>query len=232
MDSHGPIPARAGQPSQPTRPATCARAYPRSRGAADGVRDSDLYAWGLSPLARGSRDVAGRENPRSRGAAVSGVFERPADEGLSPLARGSHSSRAHRADRVGPIPARAGQPFSNTVSATVARAYPRSRGAAVVCALLLVLLLGLSPLARGSPIGRSNEMKYQGPIPARAGQPRAGQRIAGHPGAYPRSRGAARRNHGHSRGGAGLSPLARGSPWHRGRWRLRVGPIPARAGQP
>ena len=72
----------------------------------------------------------------------------------------------------------------------------------------------------------------QGPIPARAGQPR-GEAMDGAPcGAYPRSRGATRKNRLGARIGWGLSPLARGNRTGCAARVYRWGPIPARAGQP
>ena len=114
-DRDGPIPARAGEPSRFGLRALFCWAYPRSRGGTAPVLKSPKRLTGLSPLARGNRDVndlwalsigpiparAGepchskwafrstRAYPRSRGGT------RMIDEhahgawGLSPLARGN-----------------------------------------------------------------------------------------------------------------------------------------------
>jgi len=91
---------------------------------------------------------------------------------------------------------------------------------------------GLSPLARGNPTPHGDDQVRPGPIPARAGQPRAGYRSPCPARAYPRSRGATCCCGVTGTAASGLSPLARGNHAlmtcpHGG-----LGPIPARAGQP
>ena len=192
----GPIPARAGQPRSGCRRANPLRAYPRSRGATPTARLQYVRTEGLSPLARGnlpgtwgakfqlgpiparagqprgycSCATAARAYPRSRGATVDPSDIVADGEGLSPLARGNrgHSQSASR----------------------LARAYPRSRGATGVSGAFMPSIKGLSPLARGNLAKVVFHLDTQGPIPARAGQPRTviGHLVSG--GAYPRSRGA------------------------------------------
>ena len=193
----GPIPARAGQPSEALMQSLRSWAYPRSRGATE-----------LSPM------LAGRVG------------------GLSPLARGNrtlaHAGRARR----GPIPARAGQPWSVRGLRWKPWAYPRSRGATWCSTLARTLQTGLSPLARGNPTRALPLRPLRGPIPARAGQPARLLKASRAPRAYPRSRGATRYKVVPAHESMGLSPLARGNlRKHRTTARTR-GPIPARAGQP
>ena len=71
-----------------------------------------------------------------------------------------------------------------------------------------------------------------GPIPARAGQPRACLARVWFQGAYPRSRGATDKFNDWASRRLGLSPLARGNPIHMCPIAPCRGPIPARAGQP
>ena len=52
--------------------------------------------------------------------------------------------------RVGPIPARAGEPHSTDLSDFHGRAYPRSRGGTLIDKPYIKDVLGLSPLARGN----------------------------------------------------------------------------------
>jgi len=111
----GPIPARAGQPDPGAVFFAQAGAYPRSRGATWQSFANRPFSMGLSPLARGNRDLvcklagdggpiparAGQPPrsssrrplktayPRSRGATMSGSVEVDAVMGLSPLARGN-----------------------------------------------------------------------------------------------------------------------------------------------
>ena len=151
----GPIPARAGQPRSISARAACTRAYPRSRGATFGERSRMERATGLSPLARGNRaDQPGRPGgggpiparagqpchnhpfnnpvrayPRSRGATACFCSSSLLSWGLSPLARGNQPEHVAMPAVWGPIPARAGQPWSCWGWAASGRAYPRSRGA-------------------------------------------------------------------------------------------------------
>ena len=92
--------------------------------------------------------------------------------------------------------------------------------------------MGLSPLARGNRHQMTNIISYEGPIPARAGQPRYFQETATASRAYPRSRGATCLMVSPAQYHSGLSPLARGN-LMMAAWETDCpGPIPARAGQP
>ena len=53
--SHGPIPARAGEPGACSLMAVQSRAYPRSRGGTFKFSMSSPFVKGLSPLARGNQ---------------------------------------------------------------------------------------------------------------------------------------------------------------------------------
>ena len=54
----GPIPARAGQPAGAACPGQASGAYPRSRGATVVAVGAAIATYGLSPLARGNRQLA------------------------------------------------------------------------------------------------------------------------------------------------------------------------------
>ena len=222
------------------------------------AKASRCPGYGLSPLARGnlhaqcmgavcegpiparagqpsgvmSHGCSGGAYPRSRGATERGIDAVTPFLGLSPLARGTrtlaHAGRARR----GPIPARAGQPWSVRGLRWKPWAYPRSRGATWCSTLARTLQTGLSPLARGNPTRALPLRPLRGPIPARAGQPARLLKASRAPRAYPRSRGATRYKVVPAHESMGLSPLARGNlRKHRTTARTR-GPIPARAGQP
>ena len=256
--SAGPIPARAGQPWVTRYSGKGKRAYPRSRGATAGVAASNASSKGLSPLARGNRttgtvrgggkgpiparagqpEVPGIKSPsltaypRSRGATSNRWRCRNSPSGLSPLARGNLPRRVNRRIHHGPIPARAGQPAAAAAPRHPKRAYPRSRGATRNTPCTQSSCRGLSPLARGNRHQVLNIRRWQGPIPARAGQPSRCAASGPDLGAYPRSRGATWARADQMALILGLSPLARGNPlliWHAA---LFPGPIPARAGQP
>ncbi len=181
---------------------------------------------------RGLRGACGRAYPRSRGA-TSCVPAGPCpDRGLSPLARGNLKACHPRLYLTGPIPARAGQPAPERRTPSTCGAYPRSRGATWVIDAKKLARSGLSPLARGNPQRRAAIDDGQGPIPARAGQPKS--RRGGIPchRAYPRSRGATPAAGACELAAVGLSPLARGNPARRWPRHECARPIPARAGQP
>ena len=233
----GPIPARAGQPCTTIASPCIERAYPRSRGATGKTVSDEAVRKGLSPLARGNRHCKTARNlwagpiparagqphssisalwypwayPRSRGATRSALGGIRWTLGLSPLARGNHDLPQALQDRIGPIPARAGQPAAPRSTGKRGRAYPRSRGATTSFSASARPYKGLSPLARGNPRNRKATRRRLGPIPARAGQPasRSSRRV--HCRAYPRSRGATRMRVSQSSAHVGLSPLARGN---------------------
>ncbi len=212
----GPIPARAGQPMPPRGRCCPRRAYPRSRGATANSALLCSTGTGLSPLARGNHSLpiqpgarpgpiparAGqpcsrkkvsapcRAYPRSRGATTPTWIWAACKSGLSPLARGNRRRSRAVLIRVGPIPARAGQPSRAGALSYLIRAYPRSRGATPTGSWYLLASWGLSPLARGNPPVLGGWCRTCGPIPARAGQPATAGSLIRLVRAYPRSRGA------------------------------------------
>jgi len=218
-------------------PETRRRAYPRSRGATSADHRAGALAGGLSPLARGNRDLGrqlsvswgpiparagqpmarspsawlGRAYPRSRGATVLPMASASSSWGLSPLARGNRRRAPRRSPRAGPIPARAGQPLGAALVDGLKKAYPRSRGATLVPAPMSRYASGLSPLARGNLIQEPSFSRKPGPIPARAGQPGRASQTGRFRWAYPRSRGATVIWFANWPAMAGLSPLARGN---------------------
>ena len=238
--ARGPIPARAGQPDGRHKWPLPSRAYPRSRGATFPASYYTDDGEGLSPLARGnptinSRSVihggpiparagqpttaapaasASRAYPRSRGATEHNMDYMHPTMGLSPLARGNRLAAPVEVLRLGPIPARAGQPRPRSRTAQTTWAYPRSRGATFLKHCKTGLLAGLSPLARGNQDLPSAKWSAGGPIPARAGQPGLWPKALPLKKAYPRSRGATNGCCWYMSELRGLSPLARGNLSH------------------
>ena len=170
--------------------------------------------------------------PRSRGATLILTPLAVAFQGLSPLARGNLLLLYRACRREGPIPARAGQPAEPECTGGALWAYPRSRGATNTLLKTKCPRVGLSPLARGNLRYCLGRMTYIGPIPARAGQPFQHHGDDAVHRAYPRSRGATEKRDRSLQPSRGLSPLARGNRQLCGPRVCRVGPIPARAGQP
>ena len=159
-------------------------------------------------------------------------FQRPRGQGLSPLARGNHSDQSKQMLSTGPIPARTGQPPAQSQRSFRPRAYPRSHGATIIESSAAAGSSGLSPLARGNPRRGAGQLRSVGPIPARTGQPCPQALAPERAWAYPRSHGATVVQGRHIKREAGLSPLARGNRRSKASNHWRMGPIPARTGQP
>ena len=152
--------------------------------------------------------------------------------GLSPLARGNQHGKELLGAGLRPIPARTGQPGVIQDNGNTSWAYPRSHGATAPGFQILVMFLGLSPLARGNLATEIVVAVPDGPIPARTGQPYHPLQVKPWMRAYPRSHGATTNRFYSWFNYRGLSPLARGNPVeHVGRLKS-PGPIPARTGQP
>ena len=132
----------------------------------------------------------------------------------------------------GPIPAHAGEPASNSVNTSAARAYPRSRGGTRGSGVGRCNHGGLSPLTRGNrnhPRGAHGDL---GPIPAHAGEPLHDSEKRRYWRAYPRSRGGTNLNEKPPTVIEGLSPLTRGNLSRIDAKTGKKGPIPAHAGEP
>ena len=254
----GPIPARTGQPRNPPALQPPQRAYPRSHGATRASKFQKCGRWGLSPLARGnptkngplgygpgpipartgqpgtsrSACLALRAYPRSHGATALLTDWGLGHWGLSPLARGNHQRHQSGRRGGGPIPARTGQPIRAGARKAVVGAYPRSHGATQRPCPRSGPARGLSPLARGNHDGLGRCFVFEGPIPARTGQPRWPPPWPSWAGAYPRSHGATSRGARADLLPLGLSPLARGNHTVGTPATDVMGPIPARTGQP
>ncbi len=170
--------------------------------------------------------------PRGRGATGSYPETAPGQPGLSPRARGNPVLEGRGENRVGPIPAGAGQPRMIPRARICLRAYPRGRGATRLARNPLMPARGLSPRARGNPNISCPADATMGPIPAGAGQPAVSAYTPMAKTAYPRGRGATYHRMTVARPAKGLSPRARGNPCQFHDHRTPLRPIPAGAGQP
>ena len=130
--------------------------------------------------------------------------------GSSPLARGLPGVPADQRGRPRIIPARAGFTWRPCRSAWTTADHPRSRGVYVTVPVVLSMLVGSSPLARGLLIRRGPAPAVGRIIPARAGftmlLPAGRVRMRDHP----RSRGVYTVEARSRAAAAGSSPLARG----------------------
>ena len=91
------------------------------------------------------------------------------------------------------------------------RVYPRTRGETGYPAIVAVVLLGLSPHARGNLIIIDHIVVAMGSIPARAGKPISEYRSPIQVRVYPRTRGETARGVEQVTDFEGLSPHARGN---------------------
>ena len=133
---------------------------------------------------------------------------------------------------LGSIPACAGEPAKNRISLASAWVYPRLRGGTAVRDRVAAVNQGLSPLARGNLNFPAVELVPCGSIPACAGEPVAGRRVATPRRVYPRLRGGTGFFEPFGVGFGGLSPLARGNRLLATCISAPIGSIPACAGEP
>ncbi len=196
------------------------------------ARHGTIPARAGQPRSRRAPLALSGDYPRSRGATGRIVLHLVCMVGLSPLARGNPRIRSAICSPAGTIPARAGQPYAGRPSEWDFGDYPRSRGATGPDRRSVAGQGGLSPLARGNLGMVGDSRPGRGTIPARAGQPPRVWPISPVSGDYPRSRGATSSAKNQMGTARGLSPLARGNLESIGGKCLRVGTIPARAGQP
>ena len=196
LTARGTIPARAGE----TRPAASRmrpiRDHPRSRGGNQREIFPFIPLRGPSPLARGKprckpcglcfagtiparagetpwpgqRPCGSRDHPRSRGGNFLPHVVVGLGEGPSPLARGKRTPLTFRIDRIGTIPARAGETARLGCHSTPCWDHPRSRGGNRPPSSRTRPSRGPSPLARGKLNGNRVGQADVGTIPARAGE--------------------------------------------------------------
>ena len=118
-----------------------------------------------------SRSGPDRAYPRVCGATPSPDACGLSFSGLSPRVRGNREVCSPGAALSGPIPACAGQPCWLRWRIDVLSAYPRVCGATMDSNWTRFEVQGLSPRVRGNLAKGFMGDRYQGPIPACAGQP-------------------------------------------------------------
>ena len=254
----GSIPASAGNPGRPPASGCGATVHPRERGESGRGRRGLASFAGPSPRARGipggrarfaappgsipasagnpRSAVAGwpasRVHPRERGESGVDALGRAPFEGPSPRARGIPSADQRGGERLGSIPASAGNPPMRAPPGAPTTVHPRERGESTRPYVRPPPAEGPSPRARGIHLLPSARPGRARSIPASAGNPRrrwpAGRTSAVHP----RERGESRAGsaaHGNTHG---PSPRARGIRYRQPRPRAWFGSIPASAGNP
>ena len=152
--------------------------------------------------------------------------------GLPPRVRGNPMKCRPCRKARRPTPARAGQPDEVAVYKKVVAAYPRACGATADRVASVGNAMGLPPRVRGNRVPPAVLVDRDGPTPARAGQPPGPTARRRASEAYPRACGATSPRRRATTRRLGLPPRVRGNQRRPRLPRARVGPTPARAGQP
>ena len=92
-------------------------------------------------------------------------------QGLSPPTRGNQLARGMIVNRIGSIPAHAGEPLHPALPQDGAKVYPRPRGGTSAVRSFSTSSGGLSPPTRGNRDGREPSERISRSIPAHAGEP-------------------------------------------------------------
>ena len=151
--------------------------------------------------------------PRWRGEHTCSAIDINCDLGLSPLARGTHLISNLSAVAVRFIPAGAGNTTDSNGALISITVYPRWRGEHHIKEYCRGFEIGLSPLARGTPVHNSQNSRYIRFIPAGAGNTTGRHEIHVQQSVYPRWRGEHVAVYRRFTRQLGLSPLARGTHW-------------------
>ena len=252
------IPAPAGEPSGSQHRSRSMAVYPRACGGTPDNVWGHSYHGGLSPRLRGNRPnwkfstASNRSIPAPAGEPGSGrppspvmwVYPRACGGtknsgtpcgsvgGLSPRLRGNRVLGVIPRNRVGPIPAPAGEPLTGITKNGLKRVYPRACGGTCCWFCGLDGGIGLSPRLRGNPVRRLAPPSWCRSIPAPAGEPDLRRKIVHRVKVYPRACGGTVFEHRLVMEQLGLSPRLRGNPAGAARSRGRGGSIPAPAGEP
>ena len=221
----------------PVGSASGSRVYPRVCGGAASASGGGVRPAGLSPRVRGSptrsrssRRYAGSipacagepwmyatcrrlewVYPRVCGGAGRIGQRRVTRRGLSPRVRGSRFGARRLVQRIGSIPACAGEPNWRVNAVFSPRVYPRVCGGARLAWSMNKSHMGLSPRVRGSQLDRTEAPAQTGSIPACAGEPQTPAPSASRTRVYPRVCGGAAVTVGRVQVDVGLSPRVRGS---------------------
>ena len=193
----GSIPAWAGEPVSSGKQGLDGRVYPRVGGGTLAPLDVLLHRDGLSPRGRGNRGTqttvvnpqrsipawAGEPYrtfphhqpqtiyPRVGGGTAGAGADSPPPGGLSPRGRGNPLQEPRCRDRIGSIPAWAGEPEGLQPSHAQTRVYPRVGGGTAAMETTTEPWSGLSPRGRGNRSRGSPTKDPRRSIPAWAGEP-------------------------------------------------------------
>ena len=250
------IPARAGNTVRGNSPLSPRTVHPRA-GGEHALADAELIQpFGSSPRGRGTRNEsgyprfqrrfiparAGNTSTTSSGFKITAVHPRAGGEhstamtavtpatGSSPRGRGTRHGVAVGPRRGRFIPARAGNTTRPPAPRRRIPVHPRAGGEHVLPHEVPTGIVGSSPRGRGTQIMGWFRDAHDRFIPARAGNTGRASAASPYVPVHPRAGG----EHFHalftSINRAGSSPRGRGTPGGRGRHRMGMRFIPARAG--
>ena len=152
--------------------------------------------------------------------------------GLSPRVRGNLPSASARSAVNRSIPACAGEPLESTALRLGIGVYPRVCGGTGLIHRTSLSLLGLSPRVRGNRGLHHDSKLGRGSIPACAGEPGKAKGDGTGLAVYPRVCGGTHTGGSARRAGEGLSPRVRGNRVQAAIDTVKLGSIPACAGEP
>ena len=254
----GSIPACAGEPPGGCVVPVPPGVYPRVCGGTWGMSAISPRNDGLSPRVRGNLgDKFGQRNQGGSIPACAGepvmvpglarlrkVYPRvcggtrPRSSrnrnagGLSPRVRGNRQRHRRRLRNGGSIPACAGEPGGQECLVLCRRVYPRVCGGTIRDESIASDMGGLSPRVRGNLDTGLLRSRWQGSIPACAGEPRTSPVDTGLLRVYPRVCGGTTTEVRVLEFGGGLSPRVRGNLGYPLGFGSLQGSIPACAGEP
>ena len=252
------IPACAGEPGSTGEGPETRTVYPRVCGGTRAVLAAHGVGEGLSPRVRGNpatqrmrpaapgsipacagEPVAGRVSaairrvyPRVCGGTRYPAHRRRRAAGLSPRVRGNPGPAIRFGQRVGSIPACAGEPMPWLRRLLRRKVYPRVCGGTTSDTSPASIAKGLSPRVRGNPRCPHCILDGRRSIPACAGEPVFYNQQAWVLPVYPRVCGGTNTTHGPCGRSYGLSPRVRGNLAASSNPGDIVWSIPACAGEP
>ena len=184
------------------------------------------------PLSLASSALPGRVYPRVCGGTLWEYEGARGQIGLSPRVRGNRVQRRTAQVELRSIPACAGEPVCGFIGIHMGRVYPRVCGGTRHLRRRLPSAQGLSPRVRGNHPDQSDHVRYQGSIPACAGEPSSRRSRGGAGRVYPRVCGGTVVGTLFRGATQGLSPRVRGNRHGGGVLAMIDRSIPACAGEP
>ena len=128
-----------------------------------------------------------RVYPRACGGTAALAARMRGAMGLSPRMRGNPGPSGEGFQRVGSIPAHAGEPVFGICPQARNRVYPRACGGTATATRRATRIRGLSPRMRGNRPCSLHDHFLLGSIPAHAGEPIPPKVFHGRGGVYPRA---------------------------------------------